>query len=83
MVLFVSSGCAPGPDEDGFIPWEQVVGLIHDCRVETAVQTHDREVTLKLDSGVEVRSIEPEIDQVFRELEACGECCLDVVLVTE
>jgi hypothetical protein len=41
------------------------------------------EVTLELKDGRQLVTTEPEIDAVFDVVDACGEPCADIIMVTE
>ena len=40
-------------------------------------------MTLTYTDGTDVHTVEPELDAVFSEIEACGEVCDDILLWTE
>lgn len=70
----------PYPDE---VPWEVAVELLHSGQVVSVVQLHSLEVTLELEDGTSVKTIEPQIDEIFDEVARCGEACAQIVLATE
>ena len=51
--------------------------------VQQVAQTHSQWVTLVLKDGTTLEAKEPQIDEVFREIEKCGELCSDIVVMTE
>lgn len=77
---FYRDECAPG---ETTIPWEQAADLIRNGLVESVVQTHALEVTLELEDGRSLTTIEPQIDDVFQVINECGEPCSDMTLATE
>jgi hypothetical protein len=46
-------------------------------------QLHSLEVTITMEDGSEIRTVEPYIDAIFEEVQACGEPCGEIALVTE
>ncbi|NIN69972.1 MAG: hypothetical protein GTO63_35880 [Anaerolineae bacterium] len=89
----IFSGCAglplgstAGPTAvpcDSEIAWEDAVALVHSGRVAGVYQLHSLDVTLVLDDGCTVHTVEPVIDDIFHEVERCGEPCADIRLATE
>jgi hypothetical protein len=65
------------------IPWEEARALILAGEVEQVTQLHSLQVTLELRDGRRLVTVEPQIDDVFAVVEACGEPCADMVLATE
>lgn len=65
------------------VSWGQAMQIIMSGEVQQVFQTHSREVTLVLRDGTTLETTEPQIDEVFREIERCGELCSDVVKITE
>jgi hypothetical protein len=47
------------------------------------VQAHSLEVTMTLKNGATVKTIEPYIDAIFEEIQACGAPCANIVQATE
>jgi hypothetical protein len=68
------------PDE---VDWETAVEILNTGQVAEVVQYHNREVTLTLDDGSQIKTIEPAIDIIFQEIELCGRVCSETVLITE
>ena len=91
LLVLCAAGCAGDEADGGEIPsavpgevdWETAVDILHTGQVAMVTQLHNLEVTLTLKNGAEVRTIEPEIDAIFEEVEKCGRPCSDIVLVTE
>ena len=63
--------------------WSEAVDLIMSGEVEQVAQTHSLEVTLFLKDGSRLDTIEPQIDEVFTEIEKCGVLCSEIVMITE
>lgn len=89
FVLFVLAGCAgagtaatptPYPAE---VDWETAVEILNSGDVEMVVQLHSLDVTLTMEDGSEIHTVEPQIDEIFHEIEQCGEPCSQIVLATE
>lgn len=65
------------------ISWDQARELILSGDVEQATQLHSRQVTLHLEDGRQLVTMEPQLDAVFDVIDECGEPCADMVLATE
>lgn len=65
------------------ISWDQARDLILSGDVQQVTQLHSRQVTLHLEDGRQLVTVEPELDAVFDIVEECGEPCADIVLATE
>lgn len=69
------------PESD--ISWDEAREIVFSGKVEQVVQLHSRQVTLYLEDGRRLVTVEPVIDAVFDVVEECGEPCADIVLATE
>lgn len=65
------------------VQWDLAVQILNQGEVEQVVQLHSLEVTLILEDGCEIKTIEPVIDDIFLEVEKCGTPCEGMILVTE
>jgi hypothetical protein len=65
------------------VSWEEAVNALRSGEVEMASQTHALEVRLVLSDGRTLVTKEPEIDALFREIQACGEACEGIAVATE
>jgi hypothetical protein len=84
LILLVLAACSPAlPAEGATIPWAQAVELLHGGHVTMVVQAHSLDVTLTLDNGAVVHTVEPSIDAIFAEIQACGAPCANIVQATE
>lgn len=68
---------------EALISWKEVENLITSCEIESAWQTHSKEVSVTLKDGTNFRSIEPEIDDLFKVVEASKSKCGEVLVGTE
>jgi hypothetical protein len=59
--------------------WEDAVVVINSGEVIEVYQAETLHVTLVLGSGTIILAKEPEIDEVFRIIEECGEPCSGVI----
>ena len=76
----------PLPGDDGYpgeVSWEEAVELLYTGDVVGVTQLHNLTVTLEMDDGSLVKTIEPEIDAIFYEIEKCGQPCEGMWLATE
>ena len=84
-LAFVLAACSPAPlpPDGATIPWTQAIDLLHDGQVTQVTQLHSMVVYLTLRNGAEVETVEPYIDAIFDEVQACGAPCANIVLATE
>lgn len=73
----------PGPQSGDEISWEAAVALLNNGEVGQVVQTHNLQVTLDLKDGRSLVTREPNIDDVFQVIEACGQPCANISVATE
>ena len=73
----------PDLNDGDSIEWVQVPGLLNFGLVTKVVQTHDLLVYFTLQDGRTLQAVEPEIDEIVRQIEACGEMCKDIRFATE
>ena len=83
--LFLFAACAPAalPHDGEVISWDRAVELLNSGAVTQVFQAHSLEVTLTLTKGAQVTTTEPNIDEIFREIEKCGAKCAGIVQATE
>lgn len=77
---------SPSPGGDGYpgeVVWEQAVELLYTGDVVAVSQLHNLTVTLEMKDGSVVKTIEPQIDAIFQEIDKCGQPCKRIVLITE
>ena len=67
----------------GEIAWQDVPDLLSTGEVESVFQTHALAVTFHMRDGSEIETTEPEIDDIFRLVDECGDPCADLMLATE
>lgn len=80
------AACAPSaslPADGATIEWDQAVEILYSGDVAQIFQTHALEVTLTLEDGRQLHTIEPHIDAIFQEIEACGPPCANILMATE
>jgi hypothetical protein len=65
------------------VEWDLAVEILNQGNVEQVTQLHSLEVTLILEDGCEIKTIEPSIDDIFDEVQKCGEECEGMILATE
>lgn len=78
-----SAGLYPGAQDGAEVLWHQAVAMILYGEVVQVVQTHELKVYLTLKDGRTLLAIEPEIDQVMRVIETCGDPCKEILIATE
>ena len=68
------------PDE---VDWPTAIEILNSGQVTEVFQSHNLEVILTQEEGVQIKTIEPAIDEIFVEIELCGNICSDILLITE
>ena len=63
--------------------WQTAVEILNTGQVTEAYQTHNLQVTLTLADGRQIKTVEPSLDEIFREVELCGDSCSNIIMVTE
>jgi hypothetical protein len=77
------AGLYPGAQDGAEVMWHQAVAMILNGEAAQVMQTHDLKVYVTLKDGRTLLAIEPEIDEVMRVIEICGDPCKDVLVATE
>jgi hypothetical protein len=72
-----------GEKENEVMNWDQAVSLILLGKVKQVVQFHDLTVILVLDDETMIETAQPEIDEVIRVIDLCGEKCAEITILTE
>jgi hypothetical protein len=65
------------------ISWDAAKIILNNGEVKQIFQSHQLDVILTLKNGAELHTEEPKIDDIFKEVEKCGEICKDIILATE
>lgn len=74
---------AESSEEGQPIEWGQAEAIIMNGAVAQITQTHDGEVILRLHDGVVFVTQQPQVDDVLKVIERCGELCQDILVATE
>ncbi len=87
VFALLMSACAGSPVEPTPYPsevdWETAVEILNTGEVEMVAQLHSLEVILTMKNGVEIHTVEPNIDAIFQEVAKCGQPCSQIMLATE
>lgn len=70
-------------NKNNFISWEDAIEILNQGKVSEVMQAHSLSVTLILKDGTSLRTVEPSIDDIFDEVQKCGDICKNTVLATE
>ncbi|GAB4163471.1 MAG: hypothetical protein Fur0021_38610 [Candidatus Promineifilaceae bacterium] len=73
----------PAEETADQISWEEALSLLNSGEVTAIFQAHSLSVTLTLQDGRTLHTVEPAIDDIFAAVEACGEPCAKITLATE
>ena len=80
--LAACSATPEAPAVSGEVSWPEALRLLEGCEVTSAFQTHQREVTLTLNDGTQVETIEPRLDAIF-DPALLGPGCPELLIITE
>ena len=65
------------------LQWYQAVGVIYLGQVTKVLQDHSLNVYITLKDGRTLVTVEPQIDDILKVIEQCGEICKDIRVATE
>jgi hypothetical protein len=65
------------------VDWETAVSILNSGEVVEIFQTHSLDVTLTLQDGRIIKTVEPAIDDIFTAIQDCGNPCNDLLIATE
>jgi len=65
------------------IEWGDAEDIIMNGAISQITQTHDGVLILKTREGVVFVTQQPEVDEVFKVIERCGDLCADILVATE
>lgn len=68
---------------DEEVPWDQAIEILHTGLVESVMQLHSLEVSFMLENGCRIQTIEPRIDDIFKEIDKCDDSCGVTSFATE
>ncbi len=71
------------PSENNEVSWTEALEILNNGDVKLVSQSHNLEVSLVLNDGRTITTVEPSLDAIFDAIAECGEACSTVVLVTE
>jgi len=80
------AGCSVANNEtpqDRTVSWEEAIEIVNSGDVTAVAQLHSLEVTLELKDGSIITTTEPNIDDIFHEVEKSGSPCQGITLATE
>jgi hypothetical protein len=65
------------------VSWEEAIEILNSGEVVGVYQLHNLEVTLQHRDGSWITTMEPRLDDIFREVDKCGSPCEGITLATE
>jgi hypothetical protein len=94
LCLLILSACTPAPGPEviddptavscnGEVTWSQAIEILNSGQVESVMQAHNLKVSFVLENGCRIWTIEPRIDDIFEEVQKCGDLCARISLGTE
>jgi hypothetical protein len=92
--VMMLTACAPVSDTgtsaeptplpcDAEVSWDEAIEILHTRQVDLVVQLHSLQVTFMLKNGCRITTVEPRIDDIFKELEKCEDSCGVTSVATE
>jgi len=88
LAIFVG-GCEPSENRsspssvDNQIPWPEAKKLILNGEVKMVSQYHSKKVSLLLKDDHVLKTVEPNLDDIYLIVERCGAKCQEIVVKTE
>jgi hypothetical protein len=73
----------PSPLDPEEVPFDQAAAMVMNGEVAQVLQTHDLNVILTLMDGRRFITTQPEIDEILKLIDECGEPCEEIVIITE
>jgi hypothetical protein len=86
VILLAACSAAPQADPTPWpeqVDWHTAVEILQGGHVEAVMQLHNLSVTFLMDDGSQIKTVEPSIDDIFREVDLCGKPCEGITLATE
>ena len=85
LIVLILSACSSTPEIPcgSDVTWDQAIEILNQGDVEQVIQLHSLDVGLLLKDGCTYNTVEPIIDDIFKEVEKCGEPCADIIRSTE
>jgi hypothetical protein len=83
LTNFSQSNPNPSTQWPAEVDWPTAIEIIHSGQVSQVIQAHNLEVILTLKDGSQIKTSEPVIDEIFKEIELCGETCSEILLIIE
>jgi len=71
------------PEDMVEIEWGEAEKIIKNGAVARVTQTHDGLVILQLKEGIVFTTKQPQVDDVLKVIEECGDKCSDILVATE
>jgi len=66
-----------------YVSWDNAIITLNSGKVSYVIQTHSLDVRLGLKDGGIIKTREPKIDDILREIEKCGDLCKDIQVILE
>lgn len=82
----ILAGCGAAVEatpQDREVSWEEAIDILNSGEVVGVYQLHNREVTLQMEDGSWIKTVEPHLDDIFDEVVKCGALCEGITLATE
>ncbi len=62
-------------NKESTVSWDEAMRILNSGQVQRIMQTHNLEVIFTLQNGRIIHTKEHEIDEIFDEIEKCGNSC--------
>lgn len=83
LLLAACGGAVDATPQDREVSWEEAIEILNGGEVIGVYQLHSREVTLQMEDGSWIKTMEPHLDDIFSEVVKCGAVCEGITLATE
>lgn len=75
FLLLLGIYTANNKNQESTVSWDEAVSILNSGQVQGIMQAHNLEVTFTLQNGKIIHTKEPSIDDIFDEIEKCGNQC--------
>lgn len=63
--------------------WEKIKKAIYNCEIEQVFQAHNRDILVKFKNGIELKAIEPKLDEIIKIALDAASKCGKIIMSTE
>lgn len=83
MLVFFVSCWANLEKQEKSVSWEEAVNILQSWEVKSVMQTHSLSISFSMKDGSSIKTKEPKIDAIYKEIEKCWNTCKAIIIATE